>query len=97
MEPLPLVDARHTGASDMNAGFGSWLLGMSLGAGALAGMLRSPCANLACRRHAEAFVMLAIALLAAAGVYAFGAAAVAFAAPERLDRTSLPGSARDTR
>ena len=57
---------------------------MSPGAGALAGMLRSPCANLACRRHAEAFVMLAIALLAAAGVYAFGAAAVAFAAPLAL-------------
>jgi hypothetical protein len=38
MEPLPLVDARHTGAPDMNASFGSWLLGMSLGANALGGM-----------------------------------------------------------
>ena len=39
MESLPLVDARHTGAPDMNAGFGSWLLGTSLGANALGGML----------------------------------------------------------
>ena len=29
MKPLPSVDAGHTGALDMSAGFGSWLLGAS--------------------------------------------------------------------
>src|SRR5262249_28460221 len=29
MKPLPSVDAGHTGASDMSAGFGSWLFGAS--------------------------------------------------------------------
>jgi hypothetical protein len=35
MKPLPSVDAGHTRAPDMSAGFGSWLLGAS----ALGGML----------------------------------------------------------
>jgi uncharacterized protein len=35
MKPLPSVDAGHTGACDMSAGLGSWLLGAS----ALGGML----------------------------------------------------------
>ena len=35
MGSLPLVDARHTGAPDMSAGFSSWLLGTN----ALGGML----------------------------------------------------------
>jgi uncharacterized protein len=35
MKPLPSVDAGYTGARDMSAGFGSWLLGAS----ALGGML----------------------------------------------------------
>ena len=35
MKPLPSVDAGHTGAPEMSAGSGSWLLGAS----ALGGML----------------------------------------------------------
>ena len=35
MKPMPSVDAGHTGAPDMSAGFGSWLFGAS----ALGGML----------------------------------------------------------
>ena len=39
MEPLPGGRKGQREGRNMNASFGSWLLGMSLGAGALGGML----------------------------------------------------------
>ena len=39
MEPLPWWTQRPPGGASVDAGFGSWLLGMSLGGSALGGML----------------------------------------------------------
>ena len=67
MGSLPLVDARHTGAPDMSAGFGSW----RFGARTLGGMLGMA---------SSIFIVLAATTLSSALLYAisgFGFAVLA--------------------
>ena len=51
MEPPPGARKGQREGPDMNAGFGSWLLGMSLGAGALGGCGRPAASSLCWRRR----------------------------------------------